>query len=171
MEKFETHLPNLELQEFFYLRCLANKVKPKILQTKWKRNYFEQTIIKKAECTVIHNGMKCTNIKINYLQTEIANTKTSLQEKLDEPTITNLQNIIFNNKEKAFLQYKNAQIKKLKLLPCPALVRAAINLANRFPNSVVPSTGLVVMADLAFTLSWATSFSLSTLQAANMSWK
>ena len=29
---------------------------------------------------------------------------------------TNLQNIIFNNKEKTFLHYKNMQIKKLKQL-------------------------------------------------------
>ena len=67
----------------------------------------EQTIIKKAEHSPIYNRIKCTNIKINYLQTEIANTKTSLQQKLDEPTFTNLQNVIFNNKEKTFLQYKN----------------------------------------------------------------
>ena len=60
--------------------------------------------------------MKCTNIKINHLQTEIANTQTSLQQKLDDPTFTNLQNTIFNNKEKTFLQYKNTQIKKLKNL-------------------------------------------------------
>ena len=56
------------------------------------------------------------NIKINHLQTEIANTKTSLQQKLNEPTFTNLQNIIFSNNEKTFLQYKNTQIKKLKHL-------------------------------------------------------
>ena len=33
------------------------------------------------------------------------------------------------------------------LLPCPAMVRAAINLAIWFPNSVVSLTGLVVTAD------------------------
>ena len=49
------------------------------------------------------------------------------------------------------------------LLSCPALVRMAINLAIWCPNSIVPSTGSVVMADLALTLSWATLFSLSTL--------
>ena len=49
-------------------------------------------------------------------QTDIANTKTSLQQKLDEPTFTDLLNIIFNNKEKIFLQYKNTQINKLKHL-------------------------------------------------------
>ena len=64
----------------------------------------------------IHNRIKCTNIKINHLQTEIANTKTSLEQKLDEPTFIFLQNIIVNNKEKTFLQYKNTQIKKLKHL-------------------------------------------------------
>ena len=79
-------------------------------------NKFEQAIIKRAECSLIHNRIKCTNIKINHLHTEIANTKTSLQQKLDEPTFTNLQNTIFNNKEKTFLQYKNTQIKKLKHL-------------------------------------------------------
>ena len=67
-------------------------------------NKFEQAIIKKAECLLIHNRIKCTNIKINCLQTEIANTKTSLQQKLDEPTFTDLLNVIFNNKEKTFLQ-------------------------------------------------------------------
>ena len=61
---------------------------------------FEQTIVKKAEYSHIHNRIKCTSIKINHLQTEMANTKTSLQKKLDEPTFTDLQNIIFNNKEK-----------------------------------------------------------------------
>ena len=57
------------------------------------------------------------------------------------------------------------------LLPCPALVRAAINLAIWCPNSIVPSAGSVVMADLAFTLSWASSFSLSALWAAMISWE
>ena len=46
----------------------------------------------------------------------------------------------------------------LGLLPCPALVRAAIGLATWFPKSVVPLTGSVVTADLALTLSWASSF-------------
>ena len=49
------------------------------------------------------------------------------------------------------------------LLPCPALVRATINLAIWFPNSVVPSTGSVVRADLALTLSQVSSFLLSPL--------
>ena len=59
-------------------------------------------------------SIKCINIKINHLQTEIANTMRSLQQNLDEPTFTDLLNIIFSNKEKTFLQYKNTQIKKLK---------------------------------------------------------
>ena len=94
---------------------LSNKVTPKTLQIKWKGNKFEQAIIK-AECSLIHNRIKCTNIKINHLQTEIGNTKTSLQQKLNEPTFTNLCNTIFKNKEETFLQYKNTQIKKLKHL-------------------------------------------------------
>ena len=73
---------------------------------------FEQAIIKKAQHSLIHNRIKCSNIKINHLQTEIVNIKTSLQQKLDEPTFTNLQNVILDNKEKTFLQYKNTQIKK-----------------------------------------------------------
>ena len=100
----------------FNLRCLVNKVAPKPLLIKWKGNNIEQAIIRKAECSLIHNRIKCTNIKINYLQTEIGNTKTSLQQKHDDPTFTNLQNTIFNNKEKTFLQCKNSQIKKLKSL-------------------------------------------------------
>ena len=91
------------------------KQKTKTLQIKWKGNKFEQAVIKKAECSLIRNGIKCTNIKINHLQTGIANTKTSLQQKLDEPTIANLQNTIFNNKEKTFLQYKNTQLKLMYL--------------------------------------------------------
>ena len=116
LEKLEIQLAKSRTARIFNLRCLANKVTPKTLQIKWKGNKFEQAIIKKAECSLIHNRIKCTNIKINHLQTEIANTKTSLQQKLDEPTFTDLLNIIFNNKEKIFLQYKNTQIKKLKLL-------------------------------------------------------
>ena len=38
----------------------------------------------------------------------------NLEQKLDEPTFTDLLNIIINNKEKTFLWYKNTQIKKLK---------------------------------------------------------
>ena len=68
------------------------------------------------EGSLIQNRIKCTNIKINHLQTEIANTKTSLQQKLDQPTFTDLLNVIFSNKEKMFLQYKKTQIKKLKHL-------------------------------------------------------
>ena len=57
------------------------------------------------------------------------------------------------------------------LLPCPALVRMAINLVIWYPNSIVPSTGSVVMTDLALTLLWSSSFSLSALQAAVISWE
>ena len=81
----------------FNLRCLANKVIPKTLQIKWKGNKFEQAIMKKAEHSLINNRIKYTNIKINHLQTEIANTKTSLQQKLDESTFTNLQNTTTTN--------------------------------------------------------------------------
>ena len=116
LEKLEIQLAKSRTARIFNLRCLANKVTPKTLQIKWKGNKVEQTIIKKAECSLIHNRIKCTNIKINHLQTEIDNTKTSLQQKLDESTFTTLQNVIFNNKEKTFLQYKNTQIKKLKHL-------------------------------------------------------
>ena len=114
MEKLE--LAKSRTARILNLRCLANKVTPKTLQIKWKGNKFEQAIIKNAEHSLIYNRIKCTNIKINHLQTEIANTKTSLQQKLDEPTFVDLLNIIFNNKEKALIQYKNTQIKKLKHL-------------------------------------------------------
>ena len=116
LEKLEIQIAKSRTARIFNLRCLANKLTLKILQIKWKGNKFEQAIIKKAECSLIHNTIKCTNIKISHLQTEIANTKTSLQQKLDEPTFTDLLNITFNNKEKTFLQYKNTQIKKLELL-------------------------------------------------------
>ena len=116
LEKLEIQLAKSRTARIFNLRCLPNKVTPKTLQIKWKGNKFEQAIIKKAEWSLIHNRIKCTNIKINHLQTAITNTKTSLQQKLDEPTFTDLLNIIFSNKEKTFLQYKNTQIKKLKHL-------------------------------------------------------
>ena len=116
LEKLEIQLAKSRTAKNFNCRCLANKVTPKTLQIKLNGNRLEQAIIKKAECSLIYNRIKCTNIKINHLQTKIACTKTSLQQKLDEPTFTNLQNTIFNNKAKTFLQYKNTQIKKLKLL-------------------------------------------------------
>ena len=99
------------------------------MQIKWKGNKFEQAIIKKAECSLIHNRIKCTNIKINHFQ-----TKTSLQQKLDEPTFTNLQNIIFNNKEKTFLSIP-------KFLPAPISHMSARSLhknASSFWNSLSP---------------------------------
>ena len=75
LEKLEIQLAKSRTARIFNLRCLANKVTPKTLQIKWKGNKFEQAIIKKAEHSLIHNRIKCTNIKINHLQTEITNTK------------------------------------------------------------------------------------------------
>ena len=103
LEKLEIQLAKSRTARIFILRCLANKVIPKTLKIKWKGSKCEQAIIKKAECSLIQNRIKCTHININHLQTEIADTKTSLQQKLDEPTFTDLLNIIFNNKEKTFL--------------------------------------------------------------------
>ena len=143
LEKLEIQLTKSRTARIFNLRCLANKVTPKTLQIKWKGNKFEQTIIKKAECSLIHNRIKCTHIKINHLQTKIANTKTSLQQKLDEPTFTDLLNIIFNNKEKTFLQYKNTQIKKLKLLisrSSTTTSKMASRTTNTFNTAVTSST-------------------------------
>ena len=105
-------------------------------------NKFEQSIIKKAEYSLIHNRIKHTNIKINHLQTERANTKTSLQQKLDEPPFTNLQNVIFNNKEKTFLQF-NTQIKKLQHLisrPSTTTTKMASKTTNTFNTAVISST-------------------------------
>ena len=143
MEKLEICLAKSRTARIFHLRCLANKVTPKSLQIKWKGSKFEQAIIKKAECSLIHNRIKCTNIKINNLQTEIANTKTSLQQKLDEPTFTDLLNIIFNNKEKTLLQYKNTQIKKLKLLISRSSTKTSKMVSkttNTFNTAVTSST-------------------------------
>ena len=85
-EKLEIKHAKSRIARLFNLRCLSNKVTSNTLHTKWKGNRFEQTIIKKAECSLVYNRNKCTNIKINHLQTEIASTKTSLQQKLDEST-------------------------------------------------------------------------------------
>ena len=90
LEKLEIQCAKSRTVRLYNLRCLANKVTPKTLQIKWKGNKFEQAIIKKAECSFIHNRIKSTNFKISHLQTEIANTKISLQQKLDEPTFTDL---------------------------------------------------------------------------------
>ena len=95
-KKLETQLAKSGTAGIFNLRCPANKVTPKTFHIKWKGNKFEQAIIKNAECSLIHNSIKCTNIKIKHLQTEIP--ATSLQQKLDEPAFTDLLNIIFNNK-------------------------------------------------------------------------
>ena len=141
--KLEIQLAKSRTARIFNLRCLANKVTPKTLQIKWKGNKVEQTILKKAECSCIHNRIKCTNIKINHLQTEIDKTKTSLQKKLDESTLTTLQNVIFNNKEETFLQYKNTQIKKLKHLISKSSTttdKTASKTTKTFNNIVTLST-------------------------------
>ena len=131
-------MPNLELQE-----CLANKVTPNTLQIKWKGSKIEQAVIKKAECSLIHNRIKCTNIKITHLQTGIANTKTSLQQELVELNITDPLNTTFNNNEKTFLQYKNTQIKKLKLLisrSSTTTSKMVSKTTNTFNTAVTSST-------------------------------
>ena len=143
LEKLEIQLAKSRTARLFNLRCLANKVTPKTLQIKWKGNKIEQTIIMKAEHSLIHNRIKCTNIKINHLQTEIDKTKTSLQQKLDESTFTTLQNDIFNNKEKTFLQYKDTQIKKLKHLISRSSTttdKTASKTTKTFNTAVTPST-------------------------------
>ena len=81
LEKLEIELAKSRTANIFNLRCLAHRVTPRTLQIKWKGNNFEQPRIKKAECSLVHNKIKCTNIKIN--QTGMANTKTSLQQKLE----------------------------------------------------------------------------------------
>ena len=100
LEKLEIHYAKSRTVRIFNIRCLANKVTPKTFEIKWKGNTFEQAIIKKAEHLLIRNRIKCTNIKINHLQNEIANTKTSQQQKLVEPTFTDLQNIILNKRKR-----------------------------------------------------------------------
>ena len=121
----------------------CKQVTPKSLQIKWKGNKVAQTIIKKGEHSLIHNRIKCTNIKINHLQTEIDNTKTSLQQKLDESTFTTLQNVISINIEKTFLQYKNTQIKMLKHLISRSSTttdKITSKTINTFNTAVTPST-------------------------------
>ena len=156
MEKLEIQLAKSRTARIFNLRCLANKVTPKTMQMKWKGNKFEQAKIKKAECSLIHNRIMCTNIKINHLQTEIANTKTSLQQKLDELTFTDLLNIIFNNKEKTFLQYKNTQIKKLKHLISRSFTTTcemASKTFNIFNTTVTSSTSSTIQEKWVINLS------------------
>ena len=75
LEKLEIQLAKSRTARIFNLRCLANKVTQKTLQIKLKVNMFEQAIIKKADCSLVHDRIKCTNIKINHLQTAIANTR------------------------------------------------------------------------------------------------
>ena len=155
LEKQEIQLTKSRTARIFNIRCLANKVTPKTLKIKWKGNRFEQAIIKKAGRSLIHNRIKCTNIKINHLQTEISNTKTFLQQKLDEPTFTDLLNIIFNNKEKTFLQYKNTQIKKLKLLisRSPTTSKIASKTTITFNTAVTSSTSSSLQDKLVINLS------------------
>ena len=77
---------------------------------------------------------------------ETVNIKTSLQQKLDEPTFTNLQNTIFNNKEKTLLQHKNTQIKKLKHLisrPSTTASKMACKTTNTFNTAFSSSTSQV----------------------------
>ena len=121
-----------------------------------RKNNFEQAIIRKAECSPIHNRIMYTNIRINHLQTEIANTKISLQQKLDDPTFTNLQNTIFSHKEKTFLQYKNTQIKKLKNLIARASTttsKMASKTTNTFSPTVTSSTTLCIQDKWVINLS------------------
>ena len=58
-----------------------------------------------------------------------------------------------------------------RLLPYPALVSMAINLAIWCPSSLVPSRGSVVTADPVLVLSWGSSFSFLVLQAAIINWE
>ena len=53
-------------------------------------------------------------------------------------------------------------------LPCSALVRVATNLVIWLLSPAEPSTDYMVMADLALTLSQASSVLLSALQAATI---
>ena len=55
LEKLEIKLAKSRTARIFNLICLANKVTPKTLQIKWKGNKVEQTIMKRAECSLIHN--------------------------------------------------------------------------------------------------------------------
>ena len=131
-------------------------LKDQVKKIKCKGSKFEQAITKKPECSLIYNRIKCTNIKINHLQTEIANTKTSLQQKLDEPTFTNLQNKIFNNKEKTFLQYKNTQIKKLKHLisrSSTTTSQETSKTTNTFNTAVTSSTSSSIQDNWVINLS------------------
>ena len=57
LEKLEIQLAKSRTARIFNLRCLANNVTPKTMQIKWKGNKFEQAMIKKAECLLIHNRM------------------------------------------------------------------------------------------------------------------
>ena len=156
LDKSEMQFAKSRTARIFTLRCLANNVTSKPLQIKWKGNKFEQAIIKKAECSLIHNRIKYTNIMINHLQTEIAHNKTSLQQKLDEPTLTNLQNTIFNNKEKTFLQDNNTQIKKLKhLIPRVSTTTSKMpsKTTDTFNTAIISSTSSCIQDKWVINLS------------------
>ena len=69
----------------FNFRCLANKVTPKNLENiLGKEITFSTGHNMESKCSLIHNRIKCTNFKINHLQNDLANTKTSLQQKFDD---------------------------------------------------------------------------------------
>ena len=94
--------------------------------------------------------------KFNHLQTEIVNTKPSLQQKLDQPTFTDLLNIIFSYKEKTFLQYKNTQIKKLKHLisrSSTTTSKMASKTTNTLNTAVTPSSSSSIQEKWVINLS------------------
>ena len=49
LETLEIQLAKSRTARIVSLKCLANKLTPKILQNQWKGNKFEQVIIKKAK--------------------------------------------------------------------------------------------------------------------------
>ena len=80
----------------------------------------------------------------------------SLQQKLDEPTFTNLQNTIFNNNEKTFLQYKSTKIKKLKhriSISSTTTSKMASKTNNTFNTAVTSSTSSSIQDKWVFNLS------------------
>ena len=69
LEKLEIQLAKSRTARIFNPGHLANKVTPKNHANQMEK--FEQATTKKAECSLIHNRIKCTNIKINHLQTDL----------------------------------------------------------------------------------------------------
>ena len=66
-----------------------------------------------------------------------------MQQKLDDPTFKGLQNTIFNNKKKTFLEYKNTLIKKLKQLISIASTTTSMmasKTTNTFNTTAISST-------------------------------